>query len=223
MKKSEHQKQQRKVGFVMKARYIARITFVLLMIISICFNSVFKFLTLNLFLAYIPFELCLLLKLFKPKRNIEWPLFIIFMLVFLFMVPNTLYMVTDLIHLKQFNFNFYQGLEIQEWVYFTFLIISVLLALYLLTIMYLELEHFTHNLLMNKLLILVIMFLNGLGIFIGRFLRLHSVYLINEPLPIIQKVLTSLNFESFSFILLLVILQIIIYAFAKGVRSVNES
>lgn len=30
--------------------------------------------TLNLFLAYIPFELSLLLRLFKPNKKYEWPL-----------------------------------------------------------------------------------------------------------------------------------------------------
>ena len=33
------------------------------------------------------------------------------------------------------------------------------------------------------------MFLNGLGIYIGRFLRLHTVYLLNAPLKIVKEVL----------------------------------
>ncbi|RTX70858.1 DUF1361 domain-containing protein, partial [Staphylococcus gallinarum] len=45
----------------MRARYIARTVFLILMIVSIFFNSFYKFMTLNLFLAYVPFELCLLL------------------------------------------------------------------------------------------------------------------------------------------------------------------
>ncbi|MBU0436897.1 DUF1361 domain-containing protein [Staphylococcus casei] len=203
----------------MNARYIARSAFLILIIISIFFNSYYKFMTLNLFLAYVPFELCLLLHLFKPKFKFEWPLFIIFSLIFLFMVPNTLYMVTDLIHLNQFTFNFYRGLLLIEWAYFTFLVAAVLLALYLLILMFLEMEQFTHHIWLNRSIIGAMMFLNGLGIYIGRFLRLHSVYLINEPLRIFHEVWSSLSLTALCFVLLLVALQILLFSFAKGVRS----
>ncbi|KKI64970.1 DUF1361 domain-containing protein [Staphylococcus cohnii] len=188
------------------------------MIISIFFNQFYQFMTLNLFLAYVPFELCLLLNLFKPKYKYEWPLFIVFVLIFLCMVPNTLYMVTDLIHLNQFTFNFYQGLIIVEWVYFTFLVAGVLLALYLLILMFVEMENFTTHRWLNRTIILIMMFLNGLGIYIGRFLRLHSVYIINEPLRIYREVINHLDFDAFLFVILLVLLQILIYTFAKGVQ-----
>lgn len=210
---------RKKVGVFMKARYIARTVFLILMIISIFFNEYYQFMTLNLFLAYVPFELCLLLNLFKPVHKYEWPLFIIFALIFLFMVPNTLYMVTDLIHLNQFTFNFYQGLILVEWAYFTFLVSAVLLALYLLILMFLEMEKFTPHLWLNRTIIIAMMFLNGLGIYIGRFLRLHSVYLINEPLRIINEVWSNLNLEAIGFVLLLVVLQGLLILFAKGVRS----
>ncbi|OAO06501.1 DUF1361 domain-containing protein [Staphylococcus cohnii] len=188
------------------------------MIISIFFNQFYQFMTLNLFLAYVPFELCLLLNLFKPKYKYEWPLFIVFVLIFLCMVPNTLYMVTDLIHLNQFTFNFYQGLIIVEWVYFTFLVAGVLLALYLLILMFVEMGNFTTHRWLNRTIILIMMFLNGLGIYIGRFLRLHSVYIINEPLRIYREVINHLDFDAFLFVILLVLLQILIYTFAKGVQ-----
>ncbi|AQM40592.1 MULTISPECIES: DUF1361 domain-containing protein [Staphylococcus] len=188
------------------------------MIISIFFNQFYQFMTLNLFLAYIPFELCLLLNLFKPKYKYEWPLFIVFVLIFLCMVPNTLYMVTDLIHLNQFTFNFYQGLIIVEWMYFTFLVAGVLLALYLLILMFVEMENFTTHRWLNRIIVLIMMFLNGLGIYIGRFLRLHSVYIINEPLRIYREVINHLDFDAFLFVILLVLLQVLIYTFAKGVQ-----
>ncbi|PTF45109.1 DUF1361 domain-containing protein [Staphylococcus cohnii] len=202
----------------MAPRYIARTIFLILMIISIFFNQFYQFMTLNLFLAYIPFELCLLLNLFKPKYKYEWPLFIVFVLIFLCMVPNTLYMITDLIHLNQFTFNFYQGLIIVEWMYFTFLVAGVLLALYLLILMFVEMENFTTHRWLNRTIILIMMFLNGLGIYIGRFLRLHSVYIINEPLRIYREVINHLDFDAFLFVILLVLLQVLIYTFAKGVQ-----
>ena len=109
----------------MTSRYIARIYFIILFTFSLFETRVFNFMSLNLFLAYIPFELCLLLRLFKPRKKYEWPLFIIFGLIFVLLVPNTFYMLTDLIHLNQFTFDFYVQLNIMEWLYFTYLLLGV--------------------------------------------------------------------------------------------------
>ena len=163
--------------------------------------------SLNLFLAYIPFELCLLLRLFKPRKKYEWPLFIIFGLIFVLLVPNTFYMLTDLIHLNQFTFDFYVQLNIMEWLYFTYLLLGVFLAMYCMILIFI-----------NRILIVVLMFLNGLGIYMGRFLRFHTVHLITEPFTIIRQVIASLNTQSITFILLMVLLQTVIVIFVKGVR-----
>lgn len=207
------------MNFKYKVRYIARIVFLLLIIISLLKNNVYGFMTLNLFLAYIPLELCLLLKLFKPRRKFEWPLFVIFSLIFVFMVPNTFYMITDLIHLNQFAFNFYAGLNIIEWKYFSYLVAAVIFALYCLMLIFLEMSTFTRHMWLNRTIILIMMFLNGLGIYIGRFLRVHSVYLINEPLRIIREVFVAIfNVDTIMFVLLMVCLQLLLVLFMKGVR-----
>ena len=113
----------------MTSRYIARIYFIILFVISLFETRVFNFVSLNLFLAYIPLELCFLLDLFKPRKKFEWLIFIIFALIFILLVPNTFYMVTDLIHLNQFTFDFYVQLNLIEWLYFTFLLLSVFFAI----------------------------------------------------------------------------------------------
>ena len=96
-------------------------------------------------------------------------------------------MITDLIHLNQFQFNFLVGLNLTEWVYFTYLMLGVFLAIYVMILIFMEIGHLTSHLWLNRTLIIVLMFLNGLGIYIGRFLRLHTVYLIDEPLKILPK------------------------------------
>ncbi|RIM73654.1 DUF1361 domain-containing protein [Staphylococcus arlettae] len=202
----------------MKSRYIARIAFIALLTISLFSNDVYSFMTLNLILAYIPLELCYLLNLFKPKKVFEWPLFIIFSLIFIFMIPNTFYMVTDLIHLNQFRFNFYAGLTIIEWIYFTYLLAGVALATYCLTLIYIEINHFTQYRWLNNTIIVLMMFLNGLGVYMGRFLRFHSVYLINEPLSVLQDVAQAINPSTLAFIVLMMVLQLLIIVFMKGVR-----
>lgn len=144
--------------------------------------------------------------------------FIIFGLIFVLLVPNTFYMLTDLIHLNQFTFDFYVQLNIMEWLYFTYLLLGVFLAMYCMILIFINLMHFTSKLWINRTLIVVLMFLNGLGIYMGRFLRFHTVHLITEPFTIIRQVIASLNTQSITFILLMVLLQTVIIIFVKGVR-----
>lgn len=207
-----------KVVFIMQPRYIARIYFIILFTISLFETKIFNFMTLNLFLAYIPFELCLLLKLFKPMKKFEWPLFVIFEMIFLLLVPNTFYMITDLIHLNQFQFNFLIGLNLKEWIFFTYLMLGVFLAMYVMILIFMEILHFTTHIWLNRALVIILMFLNGLGIYMGRFLRIHTVYLINEPLKIFYEVISVFNLKTFIFVLLMVIMQSAIILFVKGVR-----
>ena len=207
-----------KVVFIMQPRYIARIYFIVLFTISLFETKIFNFMTLNLFLAYIPFELCLLLKLFKPMKKFEWPLFVIFGMIFLLLVPNTFYMITDLIHLNQFQFNFLIGLNLKEWIFFTYLMLGVFLAMYIMILIFMEILHFTTHIWLNRALVIILMFLNGLGIYMGRFLRIHTVYLINEPLKIFYEVIDVFNLKTFIFVLLMVIMQSAIILFVKGVR-----
>ncbi|MBO0376985.1 DUF1361 domain-containing protein [Staphylococcus warneri] len=202
----------------MQPRYIARIYFIILFIISLFETKIFNFMTLNLFLAYIPYELCLLLKLFKPIKKFEWPLFVVFGMIFLLLVPNTFYMITDLIHLNQFQFNFLVGLNLKEWIFFTYLMLGVFLAMYVMILIFMEILPFTKHIWLNRILVIILMFLNGLGIYMGRFLRFHTVYLINEPLKIFYEVLGVFNLKTFIFVLLMVIMQSAIILFVKGVR-----
>lgn len=78
-------------------------------------------------------------------------------------------MLTDLIHLNQFTFDFYVQLNIMEWLYFTYLLLGVFLAMYCMILIFINLMHFTSKLWINRTLIVVLMFLNGLGIYMGRF------------------------------------------------------
>ena len=205
----------------MTSRYIARIYFIILFVISLFETRVFNFVSLNLFLAYIPLELCFLLDLFKPRKKFEWPIFIIFALIFILLVPNTFYMVTDLIHLNQFTFDFYVQLNLTEWLYFTFLLLSVFFAIYCMALIFVHLSHFTSKLWLNRCLLITLMFLNGLGIFIGRFLRFHTVHLITRPFTIITEVIRALNGSSLIFISLMMLLQFVILLFIKGIRMAH--
>lgn len=177
--------------------------------------------TLNIFLAYIPLELCFLLRLFKPTKSSEWPLFFIFGLIFILLVPNTFYMITDLIHLNLFKFNFLIELNLTEWLAFAYLLAGVFFAIYCMIFIFISLEHFTSNIWLNRCLVLSLMFLNGIGIYVGRFLRFHTVYLITRPLTITHQVFDAINLKSVIFIMLMVLLQAIVILFVKGVRLIK--
>ena len=96
--------------------------------------------------------------------------------------------------------------------------LGVFLAIYVMILIFMEIGHLTSHLWLNRTLIIVLMFLNGLGIYIGRFLRLHTVYLIDEPLKIATQVLSVFNIKTFMFVLLMVMMQSTIVLFVKGVR-----
>ncbi|OFM14956.1 hypothetical protein HMPREF2713_10075 [Staphylococcus sp. HMSC059E03] len=202
----------------MQSRYIARILFVILMLLTLPLNQFYQFMALNLFLAYIPFELVWLLKLFIPKRRFEWPLFIVFAAIFVLIFPNTFYMVTDLIHLNQFAFTIMEGVRPIEWLYFTFLVGGVCFAVYCYILINIELFHLTNKPLFNYIIVIGLMFVNSLGIAMGRFLRFHSVYLVTQPLSIIRDVVQFLDAKGLFFLFVMTLLQAMILIMVKGVR-----
>ena len=203
----------------MQARYIARLLYVFLFVTTLVVPNHFKFLLLNLTLAYIPLELAYLLKLFVPKRLFEWPLFVIYLVIFILMLPNTFYMVTDLIHLNQFSFSFLSGLVLIEWIHFGLLVTGVLFAVYCFTLIALELFHLPFPLWARYIILLGMTLLNGLGIYVGRFLRFHSVHLINNPFSVVISTLKSIDAPAIIFIGLIALMQCILLLCLKGVRT----
>ena len=157
------------------------------------------------------------IKAVQTEKVIEWPLFIIFSLIFLLMVPNTFYMVTDLIHLNQFTFNFYLTLNLMEWIFFTYLLWCLLRTLlYDLNLFGIVLLYFSP---MDKYYPCGCSHVSEWIRNIYRtFLTLSFRFLINQPFKIIENVVSSLSGKSLIFILLMVVLQATLFIFAKGVR-----
>ena len=84
-------------------------------------------------------------------------------------------------------------------------------------LIYFEILTLTSHRWLNRLIVVVLMFLNGFGIYIGRFLRLHSVYFFNEPLHVLNHILESLKTAMFV-CFMFVVMQAAILLFGKGVR-----
>lgn len=173
--------------------------------------------TLNLFLAYIPLSLVYYYDYSNRIKSMNGHSlsYIVLYLCYFYQIH---FMVTDLIHLNQFQFNFYAGLNLSEWKYFTYLLLGVFLAVYVMILIYFEILTLTSHRWLNRLIVVVLMFLNGFGIYIGRFLRLHSVYFFNEPLHVLNHILESLTLKTAMFVCFMVVMQAAILLFGKGVR-----
>ncbi len=85
-------------------------------------------------------------------------------------------------------------------------------------LIYFEILTLTSHPWLNRIIVLILMFLNGFGIYIGRFLRLHSVYFFNEPIRVLNHILKSLTIDTAIFVCFMVMMQAAILLFGKGVR-----
>lgn len=151
------------------------LSLVLLMIrIKLSHSFFYLFLVWNLFLAFIPFAITSYL-IQKQKSN-KLGLFIWFCIWLLFL-PNAPYIITDLIHLR-LNTNGYLWLDI--------LVVSAFacngILLFYLSVLDMKCilqNHFKKHTV--KYTILLICFLSGFGVYLGRFLRYNSWEILSNP------------------------------------------
>jgi len=202
----------------MDDRFKARLSFFLYISMLIIFDNSFSFMIFNLFLAFAALELSFLLPLFKAQKKSELPISAVFFIVFLLLSPNVFYVVTDLIHLNFFKFDYMNGLNVNEWWHFFILISGVSMAIFYYILMLKQVRSLLISLKWNQMLLAVFMLLGSLGIYIGRFLRFHSIHLFTEPLSVFKQVLYSINGDSWLFMLWISLLQFIIYWFFVGER-----
>ncbi|WP_258277800.1 DUF1361 domain-containing protein [Paenibacillus sp. SC116] len=198
----------------MHIRSKARLCFFLYIGMLFYFDTAYSFMTFNLFLAFAALELSYLLPLFKIKTKSEIPISFLFYLIFILMSPNVFYVVTDLIHLKRFDFNYRQGIIVMEWWNFFVLVSGVLLAIYFYILMTNQvrqlLQSFQWRASSVTFGMFIFLLLTSFGIFIGRFLRFHSVHLFIEPWSLIERVWYAIDRNALLFILWMTVLQVII-------------
>lgn len=204
----------------MSDRFKARISFFVYISMLIMFDNAYSFMIFNLFLAFAALELSFLLPLFKMHKKSEFPVSSVFFLVFILLSPNVFYVVTDLIHLKMFDFNYKQGLILKEWWNFFVLVSGVLFAVFYYKLMLQQIQSLFTNTKWNKLIVVVFILLGSLGIYIGRFLRFHSIHFFTEPFSMLKQILDSLDGKAWLFMLGISILQFIVYwLFSDSKRS----
>ncbi|MFC6207530.1 DUF1361 domain-containing protein [Levilactobacillus tongjiangensis] len=201
-----------------RARWEIRVFFVAwLIFLFFRAKDPFSFLVLNTFLGAIPIELSFHIGRQRPKSGwLFWPLVLLWLLFY----PNAPYLLTDLFHLSLLQPYALSGLlrvTPHLWIYFTYMIVSAISCTFL---GFWSLNHVSDaitqrlakgNRWARLLIVCVLTFLTAVGLYIGRFLRIHTVYLFLNPEQFIRPLLDMWNPNMWIFVILMTFIQLFCY------------
>ena len=154
---------------------------VCLLVFRICYSGglMYAFIAWNLFLAAIP--LCISAVLSKTKRrNIQWLLFATWLLFF----PNALYIITDLVHLKDRQ-------PVPYWFDMILVFSAAMNGLIMAYVSLRQVEWFLEVKFRKQIasfILLGCIFLGSFGVYIGRFLRWNSWDILINPFDLAFEV-----------------------------------
>ncbi len=136
----------------------------------------YLFLTWNLFLAFVPYTISQWLHAHTLLAKNKWKLSL-FLLLWLSFIPNSFYIITDLFHLEKFD-------SAPKWfdllLIFSFAWNGLMLGIASVRKMEMVLEIVIGRG-FSLLILLVVMWLNAFGIYIGRYLRYNSWDIVMQP------------------------------------------
>ncbi len=141
----------------------------------------FIFLLWNLFLAWIPFRVSLLL--YSHKYIGKWASFF-WAGVWLLFFPNALYIITDLIHLEEKT-------NVPIWYDAVLLFTSAIAGLLLAFASLYKAEQFFRRQFgygTSNILIVLCLFMGSFGVYLGRFLRWNSWDIIISPMKLAREI-----------------------------------
>jgi uncharacterized membrane protein len=148
-------------------------------------SKMFLFLPWNLLLAFIPYYITKKLMANPAWIENKWKL-IAAALLWLVFIPNSFYIITDLFHLGKYD-------EAPRWFDLTLIFSFAWNGLVLGIVSVKQMESIVKCYFAPRyawLFIYTVMWLNALGIFIGRFLRFNSWDIITNPLSLINEIIT---------------------------------
>ncbi len=146
-------------------------------------NLKFSFLLWNLFLAWVPFFLSNLLLKFHSANKGKIAFIIIFFVWILFL-PNSLYIITDLLHLKYYE---QKILWFDSLLIFVFGMTGLLIGLFSIENIFVFIRKYLKKG-ASWFAIFILYLLAGFGIFLGRYCRLNSWDLFHKPLWFFERV-----------------------------------
>ncbi len=208
--------------------YFLRLSFLIYMIISCFFIDRFRFMVLNLTLAYIPMEIAVLLDKLDYSKNMKNKvLYICLFLLWLFFYPNAPYLITDFFHLSVLDYiNPVSGYRFTAnpyvWKHFCYLSTGIFIGLSMgfvsLKLVYNSVSAKVKK--MNKdIFVIVVSLLSSYAIYIGRFLRLHTVHLIIFPVDTLRQMLSVFSMEFWYFMFYMTVIQLVMYFVWKALRK----
>lgn len=131
------------------------------------------------------------------------------------------YVLTDLFHLARMNpYDLATGLmkfDLHLWLYFTNLVISAL-ACCLMGVW--SLEYVTQTLQVRfckpglgwrAIIVTVLTIFSSVGVYVGRFLRLHTAYLFLDPGFVIKELVTMWSPRMLAFVFMMFLLQMTVW------------
>lgn len=140
-----------------------------------------RFLMWNLFLAWIPLVCAMWMAAMHNRRAAAWQ-YLLPSVVWLLFFPNAAYLVTDLYNLTDmppvpfwYDIGFFATLA---WT-------GLLLAVASLQIVQ-RMVRESFGVVSSWLVVLIVVGLNGVGIYLGRFLRWNSWDVVTDPLPVLK-------------------------------------
>lgn len=214
-----------KLNFNWRIRLFFLIYIVILMIFI---KTPYGFLVLNTFLGYIPIELSFQLQRIDRGHSL---FFLLILLVLLLFYPNAPYVLTDLFHLSLMHpHNLTTGLLKSDpamWLNFAFLVISALSCTLIGMIQLKKICHLLATKITPRLpgasiiYPLVFTFLSSIGIYIGRFLRIHSLYILLTPTWFIKQIINMWSVNMWLFTLILTVVQLVLFWLISEIKRTD--
>lgn len=195
---------------------------VLIILLKLFAQAPYDFMAFNTFLGYVPIELSFHLKRFNDRRALAFWLLLIIWLIF---YPNAPYVMTDLFHLSWLHphtsINGILRSDPVIWLKFAMMMVCALACLLVGTVTLdqtaRQLTRLTtpHQPRLRYLWIVIFMTMASIGIYIGRFLRLHSIYLLFTPTWFFRQLWSIWSGRTAAFVAIITILQLIVYWLLK--------
>lgn len=214
-----------KLNFNWRIRLFFLIYIVILMIFI---KTPYGFLVLNTFLGYIPIELSFQLQRIDRGHSL---FFLLILLVWLLFYPDAPYVLTDLFHLSLMHpHNLTTGLLKSDpamWLNFAFLVISALSCTLIGMIQLKKICHLLATKITPRLpgasiiYPLVFTFLSSIGIYIGRFLRIHSLYILLTPTWFIKQIINMWSVNMWLFTLILTVVQLVLFWLISEIKRTD--
>lgn len=195
---------------------------ILIILLKVFARPPYDFMALNTFLGYVPIELSFWLKHFNDRRALAFWLLLVIWLVF---YPNAPYVTTDLFHLSWLHpHTSINGLLRSDpiiWLNFAMMMTCALSCLLIGTATLEQTARQLTRLTTPKLpqlhlfWVIIFMILSSIGIYIGRFLRLHSIYLLFTPTWFFRQLWSIWSVATGEFVIIMTLLQLIVYWLMK--------